>query len=425
MDVMNYTLRDYQNKAVEQAEYHFDKYGKPFYIVMPTGSGKSLLISELCHRSDEPVLILQPSKEILEQNYEKLTSYGIKDIGIYSASMDSRTVEKYTYATIGSIYKVPEKFKHFKKVIMDEAHNFNPKNFTGMYNDFFKTIGVNKVCGLSATPFRLLQKYVKKKNEKTGLMEVFYTSTIQTINRIPPFFFKKMAYQVSIKHLMEQGYLAPIEYKFYNEFDTSNLKINTTGADYDSKSLENFWNNDEKMKKLSTIIHQIDSICKHNLIFCPSIRQAEKLTVYLKSQGLNADYITSEFRPKDRERLINDFKTGKIKHMVNIGVLSVGFDFPALDCVTLARPTLSLALLYQMAGRALRPDPNCPEKVCKIIDITENIKKLGRIESIKMEKEDGFKDIVTSEVGQISGKPLFTFKLKNEEKIQKFIQEPF
>jgi DNA repair protein RadD len=72
------------------------------------------------------VLILQPSKEILEQNYNKLKSYGIDDISIYSASLKSKEIAKYTYATIGSIYKKPELFSSFEYVIIDECHGVNP-----------------------------------------------------------------------------------------------------------------------------------------------------------------------------------------------------------------------------------------------------------------------------------------------------------
>ena len=125
---MSYVLRSYQDEAVRKAIWFMHNYDNPFVVLMATGAGKSLVIAEICHRLNEPVLILQPSKEILEQNYQKLLSYGVEDIGIYSASKNRKEVAKYTYATIGSIYKKPELFKHFKYVIIDECHLVNPKN---------------------------------------------------------------------------------------------------------------------------------------------------------------------------------------------------------------------------------------------------------------------------------------------------------
>jgi len=160
-----YILRPYQIEASNQAIYHLKNYSNPFVVMMATGAGKSLIIADICHKLNEPVLILQPSKEILEQNYEKLQSYGIKDISIYSASKNSKEIAKFTYATIGSIYKCPEKFNHFKYVIIDECHQVNPKNLGGMYTQFLKAINCRNVCGLTATPYRLQQKYFQEYGE--------------------------------------------------------------------------------------------------------------------------------------------------------------------------------------------------------------------------------------------------------------------
>ena len=411
---MIYTLRKYQEEAVEKGISNLRNYPNPFVLICPTGSGKSLVIADICHKLDEPVLILQPTKEILGQNYNKLLSYGITDVAIYSASFNTKEIGKFTYATIGSIYKKPELFKQFKYVLLDECHLLNPKNLGGMYNTFFKAIECRSICGLTATPYRLVQKYFQDRGE------LFYTAHLSTINRIHPFFFKKFAYQISVEQLMNEGYLCKLEYRHYDDFDTSNIKINTTGADFDTEALERFWS-DNKLKKLSEIILEIDSLCKHNLIFCSSIRQAKKCVELLRLMGLSADFVTSEHTAKERDQLIADFHSGKIKHMCNVGVLTIGFDFPELDSITLARPTISLGLMYQMIGRGTRPSPE--KTSCQVIDITENVKKLGRIETIKLEKEEGgFRDIVTTEVGEVTGVPLFTFRIENKEKVKAIIK---
>ena len=411
---MNYILRDYQQQAVEAALKRLDRknlYSNPFVLVLPTGSGKSLVIADICHKLNEPILILQPSKEILEQNYEKLRSYGIEDVSIYSASFNQKEIGKYTYATIGSIYKKPELFKNFKYVLLDECHLLNPKNIKGMYLKFFKAIDCRNICGLTATPYRLVQRFYKDGGE------LFYTGYLYTINRIPPFFFKQFAYTVSIPNLMERGYLAKMLYKNYDEFDVSGIKLNTTGADYDTAALERFWN-DERLRKLSNIILQIDGEVKHNLIFCSSITQAEKCSAMLREQGLSSDTVSTKDSMKIRTEKIRLFRSGEIKHLCNVGVLTTGFDFPELDGITLARATISLGLYYQMVGRGSRPHPG--KDYCRVYDITQNVKRMGRVETIKLAKEEIYKDIVVTEAGQITGKPLFNFKLKDEAKKEKF-----
>ena len=136
--------------------------------------------------------------------------------------------------------------------------------------------------------------------------------------------------------------------------------------------------------------------------------------------GLSAESVSGNTSPKERDRIISEFREGKIKHLLNCNVLSIGFDFPQLDAITLARPTLSLLMLYQQIGRGVRIDPNDPDKICKVYDITKNTVKFGKVETIKIEKEsDGFRDIVTTEKGIISGKPLFKFAITNEKKLNK------
>lgn len=381
-------------------------------IVAPTASGKSLIISELCHRLDDATLILQPTKEILEQNYDKLKSYGVKDIGIYSASMGRKDIDKFTYATIGSIYKKPELFKHFKHILVDECHLVNPKGL-GMYKSFFNQIGKPSILGLTATPYRLVQKYYQEKGE------MYYTSMLQVLNRIHPFFFRSFCFKITNKRLFDEKYLSPIDYIYPAKgIDISSIKVNTTGADFDEESMERYLNSPDNVSNLVEAIVQEDANMKNNLIFCSSIRHAHNSAELLAKMGYDCEIITGKDNTEKRERIINDFKSGKIKRLLNVGVLTTGFDMPSLYGVTLARPTMSLALYYQIVGRMIRLDPNNPSKVGRFIDITNASKRMGRIETIRLTK-DGFKDQVETEVGVLSGTPLFTFRVTDREKIAK------
>ena len=142
---MSYVLRDYQQKASDAAVSFFNNKAKKTntIMVLPTGSGKSLIIADIASRLDGHTLVFQPSKEILEQNFKKLCSYGILDCSIYSASFNSKEISRITFATIGSVKSYPELFAHFKNIIVDECHLVNP--IEGMYKDFFDAVDQKSV----------------------------------------------------------------------------------------------------------------------------------------------------------------------------------------------------------------------------------------------------------------------------------------
>lgn len=411
---MTYKLRPYQQESADIGVKTLRTSDKPFVLLLATGAGKSLVIAEICHQLNEPVLILQPSKEILEQNYAKLKSYGVEDVSIYSASVGQKVISKFTYATIGSIKTKPEEFKHFKYVILDECHLLNPKNQTGMLTKFLKDIECTRVCGLTATPYRLCQKYFYEGNQ------MYYTSHLKMINRIHPFFFKSIKYQIETQDLIDMGFLSPILYRADREVDMLDLEVNTTGADFTTESLERFWS-DGRLKKMARIIQKIDEKCQRNLVFCSSLRQANTCQRMLGEMGIVSEIVNGTTPAKERTRLVEAFKAGEFKHMINVGVFTTGFDVPQLDCIVIARPTMSLALYYQMVGRGVRIDPERPDKKLRVYDLAGVVQKLGRVETIRVIKEDNdkWKDKVVTEVGDATEVPLFKFLVKNKPKFTK------
>jgi DNA repair protein RadD len=403
-----YKLRDYQEDMVRIGVHNLKNSDKPFILQAATGAGKSLVIAAICHTLDEPVLVLQPSKELLEQNYAKLKSYGVEDVAIYSASVGQKEIAKYTYATIGSIRKKPEEFAHFKYVILDECHMLNPKNGEGMLTKFLKDIGCTKVCGLTATPYRNVQKYFYEGNN------MYYTAHLKMVNRIHPFFFKSVKYKIETQDLIDMGYLSPILYRADKEVNMLDLKINSTGADFDLESVEQFWS-DKRIEKMAHIIQKIDEKCQRNLIFCSSLRQANTAHRMLNEMGIASEIVDGKTPTKERTKLVEGFKAGTFKHMINVGVFTTGFDVPELDCIVIARPTMSLALYYQMVGRGVRLDPARPDKKLRVYDLAGVVEKLGRVETIRVVTEDGgFRDEVWSEVGRMDEVPLFKFLVKNK-----------
>lgn len=402
-------LRDYQVDASNAIINALKYYKKPAFAVLATGAGKSIIIADVCHRLNEPVLVLQPSKELLVQNHAKLLMYGITDISMYSASVNQKEISKFTYATIGSIYKHPEKFKHFKHIIIDECHLVNPKG--GMYRSFFKALGVENIIGLTATPYRSDTTYVSM---GSGIVKA--TGTLKMINRIKPFFYKKMLYKIETNELIERGYLSPIDY-FIDETDTSDLRINDGGTNFTEDSLEIYA--DKVVGRTAQIIEGIHErgLAKRNLVFCTSIKRAYDTQEILADMGIRAEVVTGKTPKKERDKLVKQFRDGEFVHMLNVGVFTTGFDVPELDSIILARPTMSLALYYQMVGRGVRLDPADPNKRLKVYDMSDNVRTMGRVETITLTKEaDGFRDCIVTERGRMDNQPLYSFKIKKKEK---------
>ena len=105
----------------------------------------------------------------------------------------------------------------------------------------------------------------------------------------------------------------------------------------------------------------------------------------LLREGLSGYYVSSKNTKKEREEILSDFKSGKVSFVVNVGILTTGFDFPALDCIILARPTKSLALFYQMVGRGVRPAQN--KTNCEIYDLCGNWGTFGNLMTYEIEGE--------------------------------------
>jgi DNA repair protein RadD len=359
-----YILRDYQMEAVNAAKrYLLDpRAKKPVLIVMPTGSGKSLIIASIAEQIDAPLIVFQPTKEILEQNYHKMMDYGIMGVTIYSASLNKKEIGNITLATIGSVYRKPDDFKHFKYIIMDEAHLCNAKG--GMYKEFFDVVG-EKVIGLTATPYRLSH-------------DGFGGSILKFLTRTNPRVFGKVIHVTQTKDLSKRGYFCKTEYYQIKGFNRSEIQINSTGADYLEESERTYYTKHEFNKTVLDVVKRLIKAGKSRiLVFTKFVEEARTLAEDL---GDVAAMVNGEMNAKERDAIIKGFRNGQIKVVANVGVLTVGFDYPELEVVVLARPTRSLTLYYQMMGRCVRPSPS---KECAwIIDMCGNYEIFGKMEEM-------------------------------------------
>ena len=380
---MIYTLRDYQQQASDAAINFFkSKRERNGILVLPTGAGKSLVIADIAHRLDGNVLVFQPSKEILEQNFDKLRSYGVEDCSIYSASFNSKEINRITFATIGSVKSHMEDFNHFRYIIVDECHGVNPQG--GMYKDFFDC-AKRKILGLTATPYRLTSAQIclDENGRYDPTCEPQNKCILKFLTRTRPRVFHDVIYQVEIHTLLQRGYLSKLNYYDMTIVPQEGLKRNTTGMDFDEKSLfEEFQRvnlQDHLVNIIRRLQHPKSGIPRKGiLVFTKFLEESENLCRSID----DCEMLSGETPKKERERIIKDFKSGKIKVLTNVGVLTTGFDYPELDTVVMARPTMSLAMYYQILGRAIRPHPS--KEAGWIVDLCGNIKRFGKVEDLRL-----------------------------------------
>ena len=373
---MQYQLRNYQKSASDAAVGAFtSKKESNGLLILPTGAGKSLVIADIAHRLDGPLLILQPSKEILEQNFAKLQSYGCWDAGIYSASVGRKDINRITFATIGSVMNHMEDFEHFRNVMIDECHGVNSKE--GMYEEFLHAVP-RKVVGLTATPYRLGRG-------SEGM------SMLKFLTRTRPRIFDRVLYYCQIGELLAKGYLADLHYYDLTTIRLDRVRSNSTGADYDEKSLKQEYERSGFYDKLTTTVLRVmkpkSGIPRNGiLVFTRFIEEADNLVDKLRIKGIQAAIVTGETPKRERESILERFKAGEIKVVANVGTLTTGFDYPELDTIILARPTKSLALYYQMVGRAIRPHKG---KEGWVIDLGGTFRRFGNVADLRIECPPG------------------------------------
>lgn len=398
-------LRDYQQEAVNKIIWDLKQDGNSLCVVA-TGGGKSIIIAETVRAYTHDTLILQPTKEILEQNYEKLLRYVPKEqIGIYSASMGEKRVSDYTFATIQSIYNDPEFFAHFGLIIIDEAHILNPKSMTGMFMSFIKKVNAIrkqsgletvKVIGFTATPYRLDTMYVD-----WGTADARRVTTVKLINRMKGFFWSRILINITMDLLIQKGYLCAPVYIDASVVEQSEVPLNKSRSEFDMDMFDRIL--ESKMDKLKRAVEYGERTSKSVLVFCSSVSQATRMA----DQTPGSEVVTGKTPKKERDRIITAFKEHEVKTVFNVGVLTTGFDHPGLDCIILMRPTRSIMLYVQMVGRGVRIAEG--KVACKVIDLTSNVKNLGRVETIKIHKPDGEPWDLISETGSWHAKELYSF----------------
>jgi len=375
-----FKLRDYQQEAVSSVLKHFRKTNESAVIVLPTGSGKSLVIAELARLAKRKILVLTHVKELVEQNHQKYETYGVT-AGIYSAGLKLKeTQHQVTFASIQSAARNLDDFDEpYSLIIIDECHRVNsaspdlsnekPKDNTkdkvsnsNQYQQIIeKLTQVNpeiKLLGLTATPYRLGMGWIYKKH---------YRGFIRSEEKRP---FEHCIYELPLRYLIKREYLtepnlvdATIEH-----YDFSNLRSNASG-EYSPTDMNHLLNKHPRVTQ--GIIEQVIELGEERqgiMIFAATVEHAKEVFSYLPTK-LSA-LITGATDNTERDKLIKAFKRKEIKYLVNVSVLTTGFDAPHVDMIAILRPTQSVSLYQQIIGRGLRLSDN--KKDCLVIDYTGN-----------------------------------------------------
>lgn len=360
-------LRWYQQEAVDAFYRHlFSTRDNPL-IVLPTGSGKSVVIAEICRIAREKYngksIVLAHRKELLEQNASKISAllpFGMR-CGLFSAGLRSRDNESdVVCAGIQSVYEKAELFQDRRLILVDEAH-LVPKDGEGMYRGFIDDMwSYNsriRLGGLTATPFRL----------DSGML----------CHEDGPF--HNVCYSAKISAIASEGYLCKLTNKPSSlQIDTSELHIRA--GEFIAREMEDLFDESTRTRQ---VVSEIVANCRDRrsvLVFTASVSHAEHVQKEIETQtGSRAGLVTGETSALFRETTLDDFACGRLKYLVNVNVLTTGFDSPRIDAIAIVRATCSPGLFFQMVGRGMRVYPGKDD--CLILDFGENLKRHGPIDS--------------------------------------------
>lgn len=356
-----YKLRDYQQKAVDKTIAFFRKKRDPAVIVLPTGAGKSLVIAELARVARGRVLVLAHVKELVEQNHEKFESYGL-DAGIYSAGLNKKDRDqKVIFGSIQSVANASEDFfEDFNIVIIDECHRVGLEQETQYAQVVKKLRDRNEglcILGLTATPYRL------------GMGWIFNYSHTGVERTKEPRFFKQSVFELPLEYMIRNKYLTPpVKVDIpVTSYDFS--EITESGRKYTVDEIEKILHKQRRLTPLivKNVVDITETYDRQGvMLFSSTVSHAQEILEHLP-EG-EAQIILGDTEHSERDKIIEEFKNRQIKYLVNVSVLTTGFDAPHVDVIAILRPTDSVSLYQQIIGRGLRLDPG--KKDCFVLDYT-------------------------------------------------------
>ena len=361
-------LREYQQRTIDQLyDWLGSNTGHPC-VVLPTGAGKSHIVAALCKDAlqnwpETRVLMLTHVKELIEQNAEKMRLHWPgAPMGIYSASIGKRDIgEPITFGGIQSLIDKAERIGHLDLVIIDECHLVNHKAEGGYRQLIDELLRINpslRVIGLTATPYRMGHGLITDK----------------------PALFDGLIEPVLVEELIHKGYLSTLRSKVTSgKLDVSG--VHKRGGDYIESELQAAVDTKEQNARVVAEVMQFGHDRNSWLFFCTGVKHAHHVAEILRHHGVTAECVTGETPKKERERILSEFKAGRIRALTNANVLTTGFDAPGIDLIAMLRPTMSPGLYVQMAGRGLRTAEGKSD--CLVLDFAGVVSTHGPITAVQ------------------------------------------
>ena len=346
---MTIQLRPYQQEALDAINTFSDKGINRQLVVLPTGAGKTVIFSHLPQTKKDslPMLVLAHRAELLYQAKEKI-SWSNPELDIQIEQADN--VAGYCDVVVASvptlgraeserILKYPKDY--FKCIVIDEAHHAAAPTYRRILDYFNPSL----LLGVTATPQR---------SDSTRLTDVF----------------DEIVYYKTIQDLIEDGYLCSlVGYRIKTDTDISGVATNE--GDYNASQLEDAIDTPQRNAHIVAAYHTLVPESKA-IVFCAGVKHANNLASSFSATKVSTEVIVGDTSSYDREHILARFKSGETKVLVNVGVLTEGFDEPSIETIVLARPTRSTLLYTQIVGRGTRLYEGKPH--CTILDFADTTK---------------------------------------------------
>jgi len=378
---MTFELRPYQVEAVDAVIDHIKKRLSPCLLELATGAGKSLIVSAIARylagvAPNKRVLCIAPSRELVVQNHEKYVSGYKEPASIYCSSAGSKDLRhQVIFASPLTAVKNIRLIAHLgvSGIIIDEAHGVTPTML-----DLIKQVQeyeINgarpnenvRVIGMTATPYRTGTGYIYAK-DCTGPDEILHDD-----DKARDPYYSRLLYRVSAGELVSQNYLTrPVIGETDEHYDTSKLETDSSGK-FTLASVAKAFNGNTKTERIVNKVMSFAGDRKGVMFFAATISHAEEIASYLPADDVHV--ITGKLKKSEREKFINDFKAQRVKYLVNVDVLTTGFDAPHVDLIAILRATESPGLLQQIIGRGLRLSTGKDDVL--VLDYAENIERHG------------------------------------------------
>jgi superfamily II DNA or RNA helicase len=343
---MTFSLRPYQQEALDSIVTFSEKGINKQLVVLPTGAGKTVIFSHLpkIKSNSLPMLVLAHRSELLDQARTKIIdSNPTLSVEIEQAERRAGHVDVVvaSVATLGRnntprIIAYPQNY--FKTIVIDEAHHAAAPTYRRII-DYFNP---EFLLGVTATPQR---------SDSVRLVDVF----------------EEIVYYKSIQDLIEDGWLCPlVGYRVKTSTDISEVEI--VNGDYAQGKLEDKIDNPERNAHIVAAYRSL-AMDQKAIVFAAGVRHAQNLALSFRQASVEAEVIIGTTPREERDSILARFAEGSLRVVVNVGVLTEGFDEPSIQAIILAKPTRSTLLYTQIVGRGTRLHES--KESCKIIDIAD------------------------------------------------------